>query len=519
MKKYLLLLLLCPSAKIFAQVPEDAIRLSWYPQNGSARSLAIGGAMGSLGGDISATYVNPAGLGFYKTREIVFTPGILFNNLKANYRDNSTTSKKNNFAFGPFGVVVGSPDKFNKRNSHAYSIAITQTANFNNVIRYRGLNNFSSFSEQFAEEFAKSGLSIDEVLNTNSELPYSSAIALQTYLIDTVRVGNALQVRAAPEGILDAGQALQQEMIKTTKGGIYEIALGGAYNMGDKWFFGGTLGIPFMNYRSNTNFIEKDTSNNNRNGFSSFTYNDNFETGGVGVNAKLGIIYRPQDYVRIGLALHTPSVFLLTDERTTQISNNLETPTGNPESFSASSNLFTNGQPGSAEYQQRSAWRAILSGSYVFREVENVKKQKGFITADLEYVNHRSGRFASSQVSENVSEEEKNYYKSLNNVVKDIYKGAFNLRLGGEVKFNIIMARLGFAYYSNPYKDLGFKANRAIVSGGLGYRHKGVFVDLTYAHQFSKDANFPYRLEDRANTFAATRQNLGNVMATVGFKF
>ena len=81
------------------------------------------------------------------------------------------------------------------------------------------------------------------------------------------------------------------------------------------------------------------------------------------------------------------------------------------------------------------------------------------------------------------------------------------------------MARLGFAYYSNPYKDLGFKANRAILSGGLGYRHKGVFIDLTYAHQFSKDANFPYRLEDRANTFATTRQNLGNVMATVGFKF
>jgi hypothetical protein len=332
-------------------------------------------------------------------------------------------------------------------------------------------------------------------------------------------LGNTIQVRAAPEGILDAGQALQQEMIKTTRGGIYEIALGGAYNKGDKWLFGGTLGIPIMNFRSTTSFSEKDTSNNTRNGFSSFTYNDNFETGGIGVNAKLGVIYRPQDYVRIGLAVHTPSVFILNDERTTQISSNLESPSGNPESFSASSTLFTNGQAGMAEYQQRSAWRAILSGSYVFREIENVKKQKGFITADVEYVNHRSGRFASAQATENVTEDEENYYNSLNNVVKDIYKGAFNVRLGGEVKFNIIMARLGFAYYSNPYKDLGFKANRAILSGGLGYRHKGVFIDLTYAHQFSKDANFPYRLEDRANPFAATRQNLGNVMATVGFKF
>ena len=48
--------------------PEDALRYSFYPQNGSARNLAIGGAMGSLGGDITATYVNPAGLGFYKNR-------------------------------------------------------------------------------------------------------------------------------------------------------------------------------------------------------------------------------------------------------------------------------------------------------------------------------------------------------------------------------------------------------------------------------------------------------------------
>ena len=104
-------------------------------------------------------------------------------------------------------------------------------------------------------------------------------------------------------------------------------------------------------------------------------------------------------------------------------------------------------------------------------------------------------------------------------MVKDIYKGAFNFKLGGEVKFNIIMARLGFAYYSNPYKDAGYKANNMLLSGGLGYRHKGVFLDLTYVHNITKDANFPYRLEDRANTFATTKQTRGNVMATLGWKF
>lgn len=516
MKKYILLLFLYPATSVIAQVPEDALRYSWYPQNGTARNLAIGGAMGSLGGDINATFVNPAGLGFYRTREFVITPGWYLNNLKADYRETKTTEKKNGFGLGPIGVVIGTPKRNSDRQSSAYSIAFTQTANFNNTIRYNGLNNYSSFSEQFAEEFAKSGFSIDEVLNTNSPLPYGSAIGLQTYLIDTVTINGAVQVRGATENILDAGQAVQQEMLKTTSGGLYELGIGGAVN-NDKWLFGGTLGIPIVNYKSNSSFVESDTSSNTGNGFESFTYNDKFSTSGIGINAKLGVIYRPQDYIRIGLAVHTPSIMLQSDEHTSNVTTNLETPSGVRESFSASSTTFTNNQAGVSKYQQILPWKAILSASYVFREIENVKEQKGFITADVEYVNHKGSRFKSSQ--ETVTEDDKIYYKGLNNVVKDIYKGAFNFKVGGEVKFNIIMARLGFGYYTNPYKDVAFKANRMLLSGGLGYRHRGVFVDLTYVYSMAKDANFPYRLEDRANTYAATKQNLGNIVATVGWKF
>jgi len=235
------------------------------------------------------------------------------------------------------------------------------------------------------------------------------------------------------------------------------------------------------------------------------------------VNLKLGVIFRPQEYIRLGLALHTPSLYLMRDEHTASLTSNLETPSGQTETFSESSLLFTNNQPGESRYMQTSPWKAIISASYVFREIENVKKQKGFISADIEYVNHKGSRFSSD--AEAPSTEEKDYYKALNNVVKEQYKGAFNFKVGGEVKFNIVMARLGFGYYMNPYKDAGFKVNRMLLSGGLGYRHKGIFIDLTYVHNLTKNANFPYRLEDRANTYAATKQNLGNVVATVGWKF
>ena len=355
MKIYVLLPSLLISSIIYAQVPEDAIRYSFYPQNGTARNMAIGGAMGSLGGDINATYVNPAGLGFYKTNEFVLTPGFFLNNNKAKFRDTDSKNKINSFGFGPTGWVFGFSNRDNPQKSSAVSIAITQAANFNNEIHYKGLNNFSSSSEQFAEEFAKSGLSIDEVLSSNSRFPYTSAPALYTYLIDTVTIGGVIQVKGAPEYILDAGQALQQEMLKKTKGGIYEVAVGFAHNSQDKWFIGATIGIPMVNYESNTVFKESDTSSNTSNHFKQFEYSDNFTTKGTGLNAKIGIIYRPQDYIRLGLAIHTPTYMFLKDTRTTSFTTAVENPIA---AFNTTSQTFTNGQPGEAKYiQSPAAWR------------------------------------------------------------------------------------------------------------------------------------------------------------------
>ena len=102
--------------------------------------------------------------------------------------------------------------------------------------------------------------------------------------------------------------------------------------------------------------------------------------------------------------------------------------------------------------------------------------------------------------------------------MKEYYRNALNFRVGGELKFTTIMGRLGFAYYGNPYADKELKANKMFISGGAGYRNAGMFIDLTYVHALQKDINFPYRLSDKANTFANTRTSGGNLMLTVGFK-
>jgi hypothetical protein len=323
MTKFILTLILITSAKLFAQIPEDAIKYSYFPQNGTARSLAIGGAMGSLGGDITAAYVNPAGLGNYKTGEFVFTPGFYFNNNKANYRDSRFKNSKSNFMLGPIGLVFGSTSFYKPKVSNAFSVSVMQTASFNNSIQYKGYNNYSSYSEQWAEEISRSGQNFDQILN-GSQYAYGAAPAVYTYLVDTFPSDGGYVVKAMPEFALAGGNALYQEKTINTSGGIYEIALGFATNHNDKLLFGGTIGIPILNYKNTTTFRESDTSSA-LNNFDYFSYTDNFKTNGAGINVKLGLIFKPVEHIRLGVAVHTPTyMFSMKDKRNTSLETNTE---------------------------------------------------------------------------------------------------------------------------------------------------------------------------------------------------
>ncbi len=499
-----------------SQSPEDVLRYSYFPQHGSARNMAIGGAMGSLGGDINALFVNPAGLGLYKTREFVFTPGFNFNSNKADYRGSNTSASKSAFDIGTSGLVIGFNSPHSKWTSQAFSIGINQTANFNNVVSYKGTNNQSSFSEQYAEQFRNSNSTIDQALN-NPSFAFGTAPALYTYLVDIFKDPNSNDsvVKALPEFLLEKGIALNQQKTIATKGGIYEIALGYAANMDDKFYIGGSLGIPIVNYQRLTSYTESDPSGNTNNNFDNFKYNDTLSTKGFGINARLGVIFKPQDYLRFGLSVQTPTYYTLTDRERSGLTANTENYTPY-KVINAYSELFTGGEEGKTQYTSLTPWKFIASGSYVFREVNDTRRQRAFITADIEYVGYSGSNFKAD--GQTVTAEDQQYYSDLKAVIKNQYKGAFNYRLGGELKFNTFMFRLGGAYYSNPYKDLELKSNIVQGSGGVGYRNHGVFIDLTYVHNLTKDVNFPYRLSDKANTYAVQQNTRGNLILTVGFK-
>ncbi|MGZ8509912.1 MAG: OmpP1/FadL family transporter [Chitinophagaceae bacterium] len=505
------------SIPLFAQIPEDVLKYSWQPTNGTARVNAIGGAMGSLGGDISANFINPAGLGFYKTREIVLSPGFSFLKNKSNFRGTAASDKDSYFNLGTSGIVAGWQGN-GRWSSKALSLGITRTANFSNKVFYTGENDFSSHGEQYAADAVNKG-SIDD-LPFNNTVAYGTRLAAWNYAIDTASIpghaGQDIISMAMWNALKNGGDfRVNQSHSIETSGGITEIGVGYAANMDDKLYIGGSLGLPIVKYQKKSIFREEDATGNTDNNFNFNETTETFTTKGMGINAKFGIIAKPADFIRLGLAVHTPTWYSLEDTYDGSMLTDLENYRTTPGAIRVSlSDVLNAGEIPEYKYELISPWKFMLSGSYVLREAEDVRQQKGFITADVEYVTHKSNKFRNSEDIGNNSE----YYNGVNNTIKDYYKGAFNFRIGGELKFTTLMTRLGFSYYGSPYSDKELKANKMFVGGGLGYRNAGIFIDLTYVHALQKGVDFPYRLPDKANTYATTKGGGGNLMLTFGFK-
>jgi hypothetical protein len=509
MKRYISFILLFTAFAAKAQSPEEALRTAWFTQNGSARNMATGGVMGSLGGDITANHVNPAGIGLFKTREFVLTPGFALNNNKLNYRGTDTSGSKNAFNYGTSGIIFGASGRQNSKwTSSAVAISVNEVANYNNHIQFKGFNNMSSFSEQYLEELVRDKADTNAAL---SNYIFGSSLAFRTYLIDALTgPGGAV---TGFQSLVPISTGVIQRYDATMRGGYHEIALGLAGNMADKLYVGGSLTIPIINYQRDLIYSETDATTSTTNSFQSFEYKETFTSQGVGFGAKLGVIYKPQEYWRIGFAFHTPQLMTFTDRIRSSMTTNTETYNGK---LSESSDALNSGNAGERKYDLTTPWRAIASASYVFREIVDTRRQRAFISADIEYVNYRGARFSATDKNNMTLV---NYYSLTNQVIKETYKGNLNFRVGGELKLHTIMFRLGGAYYGSPYKDDAIDASRMIASGGVGYRDHGIFIDLSYSHTFMKDAEFAYRLNDKPNTYAEQTGSRGNVVMTLGFKF
>src|SRR5438552_9942685 len=385
MRKILFLIFGCSLLNhSFSQSVDDVVNNAWFIPNGTARSISIGGAMGALGGDITAVYTNPAGLGFYKTREVVISPSVNLNNNKSDYRGTSTNGiKKTGFQLGTSGVIFGGKiDRAN--NSTAFSISVNQLASYSNKTHYEGLNNYSCYSDQYVEELEYNNASINEASNN---FPFGSSLAFFTYLIDSfTNAQSSLDYRRIVP--VESGNIMQQ-YDETKGGGLYEVSFGFASNSKDKIFLGGSINIPISFYDQNITYQESDIGSDEHNNFSYSTFTQDHTLNGAGINGRFGIIYRPQTSLRLGFAFHTPSFMSYTDKLSAAMTTNTEDYAGINTSKSSD---FPNAAS-RVDYNEITPYKIVASAAYVFKEVENVKLQKGFISADIEFVNHRGSRF------------------------------------------------------------------------------------------------------------------------------
>jgi hypothetical protein len=142
--------------------------------------------------------------------------------------------------------------------------------------------------------------------------------------------------------------------------------------------------------------------------------------------------------------------------------------------------------------------------------------KRGFVTADIEYLNYASMKY-------NYGEGYENATNAINNVIQNMYKEAVNIRIGAEAKLSNFCLRSGFGYYGSPYQTTSqfSQGDKTIISGGIGYREQNWFIDATYSHSTQRTIDIPYVLARAdANVQQATIKNgVSNVLVTFGVKF
>ena len=492
-----------------AQNEIDALKFGQVSGAATARSLSLGGAGGSYGADFSSLSINPAGIGVYRSSEIMITPILRLNNVKGTYLNTSATESNARFNVSNFGIVFTKAAKGKEYEGSGWKtfslgIGFNRIADFNSKGYYEGVNGQSSISEGFAADGIFNGV------KDNMVPPYGY-LGYEGYL--TNDTGASIPY----ENIIKKGGKLNQSKSWESKGGINEwtLSLGGNYM--EKLLLGASLNLTSYKYNRTTNYYEADATGNVNNNFSSLDYNEYISTTGIGFNAKLGAIYVINDIIRVGAAFHTPTWAAFSDLSEYSI-------TTNTENYKASlggsdNNPVTNVPPSNTyqfDYSLRTPWKGVLSATAFMGKY-------GFVTADYEYAAYNAMRYNFQGNDYNT------YERQVNNAIKETYRGTHNFRLGIEGKMNNYMGRLGFAYYSSPYRNADFDGQRMDISAGIGARFSGFFIDLAYVHIMQKASEYGYPVLVQSDPSRGVRKipvgianlDYGNnlVALTLGFKF
>ena len=477
---------------------ETALLFSRNRPGGSARIQGMGGVQNSLGGDYSAAYSNPAGLGMYNRSEITFSPAFNSNKTSSDYLGETTSDSKSRINIPGLSFVFHT-DKEGKLGflGGTFGITFNRVNDFNRSFTYQGTNPDNSIIDFFIpdangtdkSQFAKSGFNY----NTPTGLAYFNYVIGPLSILDPPG-DPTLYFSDQAQGI-----PTQKEEIELSRAQNQWSFSYGA-NLSDKIYLGGGIGITSINFKSKKSYTEIF----DRDPLNSLSLIENLSISGSGINATLGTIVKPMDFFQFGISISSPTSYQLTDNYSASMSTSWNDfpydPTTILKNEEASTDVVV------TDYNLATPWR--LNGGVAF-----FIQKHGFISADIDYLNYGNAKYNSTTSGVSFSED--------NDEIKSLYKSVINYRVGGEYRFNEFRVRAGYSFMPDPFKtpqnDVDRKTSSYTI--GFGYRKQKFFIDVAFIYAQGNTSYRPYRVNSATSPLVLTDNKNTQVMVTLGFPF
>jgi hypothetical protein len=498
---------------MIAQTEFDAFKMVQTDINGTARYMSMGGAFGALGGDASAIKDNPAGLGIYRSSELVGTLNLLSQNSTANWNSSNGLSDLYKTGFNNFSLVIASPTWRNESQtsglmSSNLSFAYNRLKTFNRSLNIKSGTASSSMTDYMSYFTGNiSGYDLDYVENEyepfdNTSVPWLSVLAYEGWLMDESISGTT----SSWSSILGDTETVTPGYKLYEKGYVDEYSFGWAGNFSNIFYLGATVNLHKLNYTANSEYSE----NFGEGGY--MNLKNDIYVKGSGLNLKLGTIISPLDFLRIGLSVQTPTVYTLNDiydaelSYDTNITGSINTPGG------------------SSEYQIQGPMQINVSGAFLLGK-------KGLISAEYNYNNYSGTRLRNELGDASSFSDENEGMSAMLNDVRTI-------KIGGEFRLSENFSlRAGYANSNNGNKidaakliryntvrtDTEYFLNNRTdyLTAGFGFHESNWFIDFAFMNKILDETFYPYNSNNLAIAVAPAKviTTNNNMIVTLGFKF
>jgi len=490
-------LMILSSTLANAQSDEDALRYSMQTFGGTARYMGLSGAFGALGADFSSLSSNPAGIGLYRSSEFSITPALTDITTQSNYLGNSSKGSTLPFNISSFGFVFSNDlTKHGDNGWKRFNIGfgMNRLNDYNKETYFTGYNPDNSLSDYYVEQANQNGgVNPSQITAT---YPYGAGLFYQGYIIDPSPQDSTQYVSKIQGGDVQQTGTIDESGSQSE----YVISFGANYD--DHLLLGATMGLPSLHYHSDYTFTENDVNDVHDN-FQNYTLYNHVTTNGFGINGKFGATYIFNNFFRAGIAVHTPTLYTMHDDYYSSISSVI----GPGQSYNY------NQIPGSYNYDLVTPFRLIGSVAGYFQK-------SGFIDVDYELVDYNSMKFKFNKAA---TPDELVIESQLNQSIKQKYRAASTVRLGGEYAADMFRLRLGAAYYQSPFENGEANGNndftRWSFSGGIGVRETHFYADFAYVRTISNEFYQPYTLSDQSVPGDAIKRGTNNFVLTLGTRF